>query len=112
MSNSKNVLLVEGVLISAVAGAFRSFSLIALCLALILGISVLKTKFWVMLFTTIFTTIWGLIGFIVGNYFHNLSIELVLATLCLALATAFNMVYLSSNEYIAFEKIKGKSRDC
>lgn len=112
MSNSKNVLLVEGVLISALAGAYRSFSLIALCVALILGISVLKTKFWVMLFTAIFTTSWGLIGFIFGNYFHSLSIELVLATLCLSLATAFNMVYLCSNEYLTFEKIKGKSRDC
>lgn len=112
MSNSKNVLLVEGVLISALAGANKSFSLIALCMVLILAISVLKTKFWVMLVTAIFTTIWGYIGFIVGDHFHSLSIELVLATICLSLATGFNMVFLNSNDFIALEKIKGKSRDC
>lgn len=112
MSNNKNFLLMEGILISALAGAYKSFSLIALCMALILGITILKTKFWIIVSTAIFTTIWGLIGFIVGNYFHSLSIELVLATICLSLATGFNMVYLNSNEFNTFEKIKGKSRDC
>jgi hypothetical protein len=112
MQNSKNVLLVEGVLISALVGAYKSFSLIALCMLLILGLTVAKTKFWIMLFTTIFTTLWGLIGFFAGNYFHSLSIELVLTTLCLALATGFNMVYLYSNEVTTFDKIRGKSRDC
>jgi hypothetical protein len=112
MSNTKNVLFMEGVLISILASAYRSFIALTLCLILVLGITLLRTKFWIMAFTTLLTIIWGLIGFITGYYFHSLSAELILVTICLSLATGIHMVYLNTDDFIALEKKQGKSRDC
>lgn len=111
-TNTKNVLLIQGVLMSILAGAYKSIAILILCLALIIGITIIKTKFWVITFAAVFTTIWGFIGFEIGYYFNSLGIELILATFFLSLVTGINMVYLSINDYIAPDKLKRSLKDC
>ncbi|MDA8226160.1 MAG: hypothetical protein M0T74_00370 [Desulfitobacterium hafniense] len=113
MPNIKNVILMEGVLISGLIGAYQASLLVfALCVSLMAMIIIVRTKIWILALTTLFTIIWGMVGFEIGYFLHSLNTEIILATICLSLAAAVHMVFLDTNDFQSLKEKQAYRRDC